>query len=107
MVSPDSPEATNGISKSRKTILNKTRADDVFIFRRSGTLFDFLRKEGCGSVESYLKDKFRVDVTLKIHRDDFEEENNLNKFSLTEFLTDINIRIPWRKEGLAGQEMTE
>ena len=80
MVSPDSPEAANGISKSRKTILNKTRADDVFIFRRSGTLFDFLRKEGCGSVESYLKDKFRVDVTLKIHRDDFEEENNFLKF---------------------------
>ena len=82
MVSPDSPEAANGISKSRKTILNKTRADDVFIFRRSGTLFDFLRKEGCGSVESYLKDKFRVGVNLKIHRDDSEEENISIFFSL-------------------------
>ena len=77
MVTPDSPEAANGISKSKKTILNKTRADDVFSFRRSGTFFSFLRKEGFGSVESYLndKDKFRVGITLKINHGDSEEEN--------------------------------
>ena len=79
MVTPDSPEATNGISKSKKPILNKTRDDDVFSFRRSGTFFNFLRKKGCGSVESYLNDeeKFRVSVTLKtFNQDDSEKENN-------------------------------
>ena len=79
MVTPDSPEATSGISKSKKTILNKTRADDVFFFRRSGTFFNFLRKEGCGSVESYLtdKDKFRAGVTLATNQGDSQEENNV------------------------------
>ena len=79
MVTPDSPEATNGISKSKKTILTKTSANDVFSFRRSGTFFNFLRKEGCGSVERYLndKDKFRVGVTLQINHGDSEEENNV------------------------------
>ena len=79
MVTPDSPEATNGISKSKKTILNKTRADDVFFFRKSGPLFDFLRKKGFGSVDSYLndEDKFRVSETLKtFNQDDSEKENN-------------------------------
>ena len=79
MVTPDSPEANNGISKSKKTILNKTRADDVFFFRKSGTFFNFLRKEGCGSVERYLtdKDKFRVGVSLAINQGDLEEENKV------------------------------
>ena len=78
-MSPDCTEAANGISKSKKTILNKIRADDVFFFRKSGTLFDFLRKKGSGSVESYLNDeeKFRVSVTLKtFNQDDSEKENN-------------------------------
>ena len=79
MVSPDCTEAANGISKSKKTILNKTRADDVFFFRKSGILFDFLRKKGFGSVDSYLndEDKFRVSETLKtFNQDDSEKENN-------------------------------
>lgn len=76
MVTPDSPEATNGISKSKKTILNKTRDDDVFSFRRSGTFFNFLRTEGCGSVESYLndKDKLRADLTLQFNHGDSAED---------------------------------
>ena len=105
MVSPDSPEAAKGINKSKKTILNKTRAEDVF--RKSGTLFDLLRKEGCGSVEKYLQDKFRVGESIKFQADESEEENNLKLISPTDYFTDINIRIPWRKEGLVGREMTE
>ena len=88
MVTPDSPEATNGISKSKKTILNKTRDDDVFSFRRSGTFFNFLRTEGCDSVESYLndKDKLRADLTLQFNHGDSAEEIIFNNFLLLPFL---------------------
>ena len=91
MVSPDSTEATNGISKSKKTILIKTEAEDVFFFKRSGRLFDFLRKNGSGSVESYLndEDKFRAAVTLKTINHENSEKEDIFEICPTDFLTDI------------------
>ena len=89
MVSPDSTEATNGISKSKKTILIKTEAEDVFFFKRSGQ--DFLRKNGSGSVESYLndEDKFRAAVTLKTINHENSEKEDIFEICPTDFLTYI------------------
>ena len=67
MVAPDSAVAVNGISKSKKIILNKTRPEDVFFFYRSKYLFDYLRERGYGSVDAFLNEenKFRVTAALK------------------------------------------
>ena len=66
-LSPDSSLAENGILKCKKTIINKISDEDVFFFSGSKYFFDHLRKEGTGSVDSYLKgeDKsFRATTTL-------------------------------------------
>ena len=69
MVSPDSVVAATGISKSKKTILNKTRQKEVFFFSGSKHVLDFLRKEGEGSVDSFLNDenKFKFCVAMKLN----------------------------------------
>ena len=53
-LAPDSSIAENGILKCKKTIINKISDEDVFFFSGSKYFFDHLRKEGTGSVDSYL-----------------------------------------------------
>ena len=68
-VSPDSVVAATGISKSKKTILNKTRQKEGFLFSGSKHVLDFLRKEGEGSVDSFLNDEnmFKFFVAMKLN----------------------------------------
>ena len=67
VVAPDSGVASNGVSKSTKTILNKISRSDVFSFKHSRTFFDFLRREGPLSVDKFIRNenKFKVAVALK------------------------------------------
>ena len=79
-LAPDSSIAKNGILKCKKTIINKISDEDVFFFSGSKYFFDHLRKEGIGSVDSYLngEDKsFRATTTLAaIKRRSVKEKMN-------------------------------
>ena len=66
-LAPDSSIVENGILKCKKTIINKISDEDVFFFSGSKYFFDHLRKEGTGSVDSYLDgdvQSFRATTTL-------------------------------------------
>ena len=53
-LSPDSSLVKNGISKCRKTIINKIYNENVFSFPGSANFFDFLREEGEEATDSYI-----------------------------------------------------
>ena len=84
MVSPDSVVAATGISKSKKTILNKTRQKEVFLFSGSKHVLDFLRKEGEGSVDSFLNDenKLKSALALKLNYLEDKETESFEEYFL-------------------------
>ena len=60
-VAPDSSVASNGVSKSTKTILNKISNPDIFFFMHSKTFFDFLRKD---AVNKFMKNEIKFKLKM-------------------------------------------